>query len=321
MSLYKRESSGWFKGLAIIMIILSHYAEWWSWFYVEEGTAELIRLGISKFGPYGVAIFFLFSGYGLVKSAGDKRIGWKFIIKRVLNVYIPYLVMVVSIVFLSGGFKTMDDILDLFYGHDFWYMKVLFSFYLAFMAIWFVFSNCHIRAVLISVFTYWYSNYLYVAGEQDFWYISNIAFAIGAILALYEPFIKKIVDKVGIIFAVVFGLGSVWVVHSALYVEHVWAQPTDEIRSRIIAVTIFTLFVVFLAAVWKWYDPVLPLFGKYSLYFYLSHTFLFMWAINYFEYEMSIRFVIATAIILVISFAMGILIEVLLKPINKKLRG
>ena len=320
MSLYKRESSGWFKGLAIIMIILSHYAEWWSWFYVEEGTAELIRLGMSKFGPYGVAIFFLFSGYGLVKSAGDKRIGWKFIIKRILNVYIPYLVMVVPIVLLSGGFKNMSDVLDFFYGHDFWYMKVLFSLYLAFMAIWFIFSNSHIRAVLISVFIYWYSNYLYVAGEQDFWYISNIAFAIGAILALYEPFVKKIVDKVGIILAVVFGLGSVWVVHSALYVEHVWAQPTDEIRSRIIAVTIFTLFVVFLAAVWKWYDPVLPLFGKYSLYFYLSHTFLFMWAINYFEYEMSTRFLIATAIILVISFAMGILIEVLLKPINKKLR-
>ena len=321
MNLYKRQSSGWFKGLAIIMVILSHYAEWWSWFYVEEGTAELIRSGISRFGPYGVAIFFLFSGYGLTKSAGDKRIGGRFILKRLLNVYVPYLVMVILIDLLSGGFETAEDILDLFYGQDFWYMTVLFSFYLAFMAIWLVFDNCHIRAVLMAVFTYWYSNYLYKAGEQDFWYISNIAFAIGVVLALYEPFIKKVVDKAGVVFTVLCGAGSVWVVHSALYVEHVWASPLDEIRSRIIAVTIFTLFIVFLAAVWKWYDPVLPLFGKYSLYFYLSHTFLFMWAINHFEYEMSTRFVIATAVIIVVSFVIGILIEMLLKPVNKKLRG
>lgn len=321
MNLYKRQSSGWFKGLAIIMVILSHYAEWWSWFYVEEGTSELIRSGISRFGPYGVAIFFLFSGYGLAKSAGDKRIGWKFILKRLLNVYIPYLVMVILIDLLSGGFETFEDVLAIFYGQDFWYMTVLFSFYLAFMTIWLVFDNCHIRAVLMAVFTYWYSNYLYKTGEQDFWYISNIAFAMGVVLALYEPFIKKVVDKAGMVFTVLFGAGSVWVVHSALYVEHVWAAPVDEIRIRIIAVTIFTLFIVFLAAVWKWYDPVLPVLGKYSLYFYLSHTFLFMWAINYFEYEMSFRFVIATVVIIVVSFMMGILIEMLLKPVNKKLRG
>ena len=63
----------------MFMIILSHYAEWWTWFYTEEGTSELIRNGISRFGPYGVAIFLLFSGYGLTKSAGNSRIGIKFI--------------------------------------------------------------------------------------------------------------------------------------------------------------------------------------------------------------------------------------------------
>lgn len=320
-SLYKKECSAWFKGLAIIMVILSHYAEWWSWFYAEEGTRELIRGGISRFGPYGVAIFLLFSGYGLGKSAGDKRIGWRFILKRVLSVYIPYLVIVILIDLLSGGFETLEDVLDIFYGQDFWYMTVLFSFYLAFMAIWFVFSNRHIRAVLMILFTYWYSNHLYKAGEHDFWYISNIAFAIGVLLALYEPIVKKLVDKAGIILAILFGIGSIAVVCTALFAEHVWAEPIDEIRSRVIAVTIFTMFVVFFAAVWKWYDPVLPVLGKYSLYFYLSHTFLFMWAINYFEYEMAINFIIATAVIIFVSVIWGALMDMLLKPVMKKLKN
>ena len=315
--LYKRQASGWFKGLAIIMVILSHFAEWWSWFYVEEGVSEMIRYGISRFGPYGVGIFFLFSGYGLSKSAGDKRITWKFILKRLLNVYIPYLVIVVLIELLSGGFESKEEVLNLFYGQNFWYMTVLFSFYLAFMAIWLVFANRHIRAVLMAVFTWWYSNYLYTAGEQDFWFISNIAFAIGVLLALYEPAVKKVMDKAGIVLTILFGLGSAYVAYSALYVEHVWAEPIEEIRSRIIAVTIFVLFSACLAAVWKWYDVVLQFVGKYSIYLYLWHTFLFMWAVNYFTYEMWINFVIATGVILAVSLAMGIVMELLLKPINK----
>ena len=317
--LFNKNISTWFKGIAIIMIILSHYAEWWTWFYTEEGTSELIRNGISRFGPYGVAIFLLFSGYGLTKSAGNSRIGIKFILKRIVSVYIPYFILVLLIDLLSGGLEDMEDIIDLLYGNDFWYMTVLFSFYLAFMAIWLIFTNCHIRAVLMVIFTYWYSNYLYKAGEQDFWYISNIAFAIGVLLALYEPVIIKVVNKISFVATLIFAAGSVAVVRSALFVEHVWEQPVDEIRSRIFAVTIFTVFIVFLASRWNMYDNVLISFGKYSLYLYLSHTFLFMWTINHFKYEMSINFVIAAVVIIVVSIAMGALIELLLKPVTKKL--
>lgn len=308
-ALFSKKASTWFRGIAAIMVILSHFAEWWSWFYVEEGISELIRYGISRFGPYGVAIFLLFSGYGLAKTAGEKRIGGLFIAKRVLGVYIPYLVMVILIEVLSGGFETVDDFVQILYGQNFWYMTVMFSLYIAFLCIWLVLSNCHVRALLMTAFTVWYSNYLYRVGEYDFWYISNIAFAIGVLLALYEPFVKKITDKAGIVLAMVFAIGSAGVVYSALFMEHSGTEPIEEIWSRIIAVVIFVMFVVFLASVWKWYDPLLCFFGKYSLYLYLSHTFLFMWAINYFEYEMSVNFCIAGAVILVVSIIIGVIIS------------
>ena len=322
--LYKREASTWFKGLAIIMIVLSHFAEWWSWFFVEEGNRELVRDGISRFGPYGVAIFFLFSGYGLVKSAGDKRIDWRFVAKRFVNVYIPYLVVVCVIKILSGSFnfENARDFGKFLYGDDFWYMTVLFSFYLAFMVIWYVVENRHVRAILISVFTYWYSNYLYVTGAQEFWYISNIAFAIGVLFALYEPYVKMAMDKVGIVLAVVFGAGSYWVVYKTLYTIPTWTTPQEVIRSSIIAVTIFTLFVASFAAVWKWYDPVIPVIGSYSLYFYLTHTFLFMWAVNNgnIHEEMKVRIFYAAVIIAVVSIVMGIIMDILLKPIQNLLK-
>ena len=322
LNLYSRQASTWFKGLAIIMIVLSHFAEWWTWFFTEEGNQELIRDGISRFGPYGVAIFFLFSGYGLAKSAGDKRIDWRFVAKRFVNVYIPYLVTVSIIKLLSGGFdiESAKDFGKFLYGDDFWYMTVLFSFYLAFMAIWFAVENRHVRAILISVFTYWYSNHLYVTGEQDFWYISNIAFAIGALFALYEPYVKKAMDKVGIVLAIVFGAGSYWVVYKTLYTIPTWTTPQEVIRSSIIAVTIFTLFVASLAAVWKWYDPVIPVLGSYSLYFYLTHTFLFMWAVNNIDEDMKRRILIAAGLIAVASIVMGIIMDILLKPLQNLLK-
>jgi len=324
LNLYSRQASTWFKGIGIIMIVLSHFAEWWTWFFTEEGNRELVRDGMSRLGPYGVAIFFLFSGYGLVKSAGDKRIDWRFVVKRFVNVYIPYLVVVSAIKLLSGGFdiENARDLGKFLYGDDFWYMTVLFSFYLAFMLIWFVVTNRQVRAVLMIVFTYWYSNHLYLAGEYDFWYISNIAFAIGVLFALYEPYVKMAMDKVGIVLAIVFGAGSYWVVYKTLYTIPTWTTPQEEIRSSIIAVTIFTLFVASFAAIWKWYDPVIPVLGSYSLYFYLTHTFLFMWAVNNgnIHEEMKVRIFYAAIIIAVVSIVMGIIMDILLKPIQNLLK-
>ena len=307
--LFTREASVWFKWAAIVMVIASHYAEWWSWFTVEEGTREVIRFGLSRMGPYGVAIFLLFSGYGLAKSAGNNRIGLKFILKRVLSVYIPYLIMIILIEFLAGNLHSLDDLSGIWYGQNFWYMTVMFSLYIGFMAIWLLIKNRHVRAVLMAVFTYLYSNHLYNAGEYDFWYISNIAFVMGVLFALYEAEVLKLNTILRAVLMVVFAFGSTYVVYSGLYIEHIWTQPLDEIKSRIYAVTIFTFFIAFLASVWCYYDPVGRFLGKYSLYFYLSHTFLFMWAINHYEYEIGIRFLIATLIIIVVSVVLGMIIN------------
>lgn len=311
--LFTKETSAWFRGLGAVMIILSHYAEWWAWFFREEGTRELIRYGLSRLGPYGVAVFLLFSGYGLSKSAGEKRIGLRFVLKRIISVYIPYLIVVLLIETASGS--SLEDLSDIWFGHDFWYMTVMFVLYLAFMAIWFLFQNRHLRADAMVVFTYVYSNHLYRNGEYDFWYISNIAFAIGVLLALYEKEVLKWNRSVRVIFMLVFGAGSACAVRFAISgvqnPEYVWTDPVANTLWRILAITVFTLFVACFASLWKYYDPVGRFLGKYSLYFYLSHTFLFMWAINYFEYGMTVRFGIATVLILFVSTLLGMLITYL----------
>lgn len=316
-ALFSRKASGWFKGLAIIMVILSHFAEWWSWFYPLEGNAELVRLGASKLGPYGVAVFLLFSGYGLTKSAGDERIGIRFILKRVTGVYIPYLILVFLIEVLSDSMHSWHDFVDILDGNDFWYMTVLFLFYIAFMVLWLAFKNRHLRAVGMIVFTVIMSNSLYNGGQQDFWYLSNSAFAVGVLLALYEPVLVKIPDAVKYGLTVVFAVVSGIVVRSGLFVEHVWNTPEDRIGCEMWAVFGFTMFIVFWAMSWKWYDPILRFLGKYSLYIYISHTFIFMWIINHVECEKWVGFILAALAILAVSVTLGAVIGLGMKQIDK----
>lgn len=315
--LFSKQAGAWFKGLAILMVVLSHFAEWWSWFQVTEGTAEIIRIGCTKLGPYGVAIFFLFSGYGLTKSAGKERIGMKFILKRFTGVYIPYVMIVFLIEILSDGLHTWEDILDILDGHDFWYMTVLFLFYIAFIVLWLVFKNMHIRAVGIVLFTVVMSHRLYAMEQQDFWYLSNPAFALGVLLALYEPVIKKIPAVAQWILTGMFAVVSGRIVYSGLFVEHIWETPEAKIQSEMWAVFGFTLFIVFLAASWKRYDAVLQFLGKYSLYFYILHTFIFMWVINHVSCEIPVRFALAAVAILVFSIGLGVLIGFGMKQLNK----
>jgi len=58
--LMPKKETDWFRGIAVIMVVVSHYAEWWSWFAPMEGNAEIFRLALTKLGVYGVDIFFLF---------------------------------------------------------------------------------------------------------------------------------------------------------------------------------------------------------------------------------------------------------------------
>lgn len=322
-NLFSREASAWFRGFGIFMVIMSHYAQWWTWFHVEEGYRELIRLAISKMGPYGVGIFFLFSGYGLAKSAGKERVTLFFVVKRIVNVYLPYLIIVLLIEVVSGGFESKEDFFRILHGQDFWYMTVIFLFYVGFMIIWFLFKNSHLRILFLLVFIYACNYVMKESGKQDFWYISNWSFAIGTVLAVYESKIKRLWDKIAIILTVVLAAMTTGVIYSGLFVAHQWTLPEKEIICRMWAVIIFTLFIGSFASWWKIYDPILQFIGKYSLYFYLTHTFLFMAVINSIEVSFGLRYVAATVVIIAVSLLLGIIIEFLctliLRYINRRL--
>lgn len=316
--LFSKKASLWFRGLAIIMVLLSHYAEWWEWFTPSEGNAELWRQAFSRLGPYGVAIFFLFSGYGLVLSLGEKKMSFVFIGKRLLGVYLPYLIVVGIIEALSGGFSDLRDFWQYLNGHDYWFMVVLFLFYIGFICIWAIPVNQHVHTLLFVLFTGLMYHRLHRAGNYSFWYISNPAFAAGVVLAVYQPFFRKLLDSLRSLLLVILTAGMAISVYFALFspATAFWT-PEKHINCELAAVSVWTLLVICLASDLHRFDPVLPFLGTHSLYLYLTHQFIFMKVINSLtEYSFRDRFLIAADLTLAVSLATGILITFLTRKLT-----
>ena len=297
----KRETD-WFRGIAAVMVVLSHYAEWWTWFAQTEGNAETIRFAVSKLGVYGVDIFFLFSGYAMVKSLGQERMHPQFIWKRIKNVYIPYFLVVGIIELLSGGFTSLHDFWEFANGSDYWYMEVLFIFYIGFIVVYTIMGGKGPRCVVFCIFTYIFSCVLHDKGMNDFWFVSNIAFAMGVVTAEYEDAVQKIINKAWIPLLVILIAGMALAVHSGLD-ENVTVGRTEEqlLRMEIGATVVWSLLIMLLAAKCRIKERVFAYLGRSSLYIYLTHTYIFMWCVNFLKLGLGMRFLISAVVTVAVS--------------------
>jgi len=318
--IFTKNASSSLKGFAIIMVILSHYAEWWSWFYPTEGLSADIRMFCSLLGDYGVAIFFMVSGYGMVKSAGKNRIGWKFVSRRLQNVYIPYLAIALIIQLLAGTF----DLINLLTGDDFWFMTVIFMLYIAFMFVWAAAKNPHIRVLLFTAACAGITQYLYLDGNQVFWYNAVFTFALGTILGTYEKWIAKAYRFISIPGAVLCSVGMFFVAKYGLRPElQNFAKPEEAIYCQTGCLLLFALLISFISYLWKYFDPVSGYLGQMSMYLYLTHTYIFMQTINHpgINGNFKLGFVLATIISLIVSAICYLIFNVLIPFLLKKFRA
>ncbi len=301
--LIDKHTSSMFRAVAAVMVILSHYAEWYSLFFQTEGGAETFRIALTKLGVYGVDIFFLFSGYAMVKSLGEGRMSFNFVWKRIRNVYIPYFIIAGTIELVSGGFTSLHDFLLFASGYEYWYMNVLFALYIGFIVIYAAFRNKHIRVVLFCAFTYLYSYTLYNQDMLEFWYVSNIAFALGIISAEYEKYVKKLTDKAGVLLIAVLCVMMFFVTKSGLYGEITMSSYTKEELTwlKIGATLVWTLLVLVLTSNWRIKIKVLSFLGSASLYLYLTHTYIFMRCVNGLEIAVMARFAVSAGITVAVA--------------------
>ena len=291
------KTSKMFRGIAILMVMISHYA----WFVFNNPIHERLVLFITSWGVYGVDIFLVLSGYGLTKSAESKGIDGLFVLKRFVSVYLPYFFIVGFFNIVDKAFTCKEDVIRFIIAKDYWYLAVMFALYIMFM----IFGKMgKYRDILLSVGVVAFSVFLWKRGMQDFWVLSNGAFLLGVYAASLE---KKYGDKVEafvkksrfpiitIVMTLVFGF-----IFSKT--GRMWAEVTRSLW--------FSLAALSLCICIKGRGVILPILGRFSLYIYLLHMWLFEKIAIFFKDWNSIASVFVTGvIILVISIALGFAME------------
>lgn len=142
-----KEQSLLLRGIAIFLVLICHYAVWIG----EIFHSDLLEYGLGRFGVYGVDLFFVVSGYGLVKSVGKKRINGTFLWKRFKTVYLPYLLIVGLITVYDGGISGMTGWVSFLTGAEYWYIRNILVFYLAFYVVYRLSDRSWVRMLLMAV--------------------------------------------------------------------------------------------------------------------------------------------------------------------------
>lgn len=157
------------KGLAIIIIMLSHCTSYWGVYYTPLGSI-------------GVSMFLLLSGYGLNESY--KRSGLRnFWNRRVLRVMIPFIIVIGLVtIFSCRSFVWFLGNLVLIYSY-YWFIAFIIYCYIVFWIVSKIFKN------------EWRWIMLLILGIPCFFFVNSnqaFAFTIGVMLSEYRNTIEKI---------------------------------------------------------------------------------------------------------------------------------
>lgn len=278
--LFSLKDSYILRGVAIIMVTFSHYVVWVS----EWLMKPLLTDALSRLGCYGVDIFFLLSGYALCKTTQGKKVDLSFALRRLKNMYLPYLLIAGIIELSAGGITTLNGLRKYLLGEDYWFIFNILIFYIAFFVIWRIGK---LRLLLMGLFTLGFSYLLYRNGRQDFWYVSNAAFFLGILAGKYEQKLCRLISRLyplvlavliaGMGIFVYLGLSS-----SAKLLIYPW-----ELHLQFLANLWWTVLVIYSARLVVYHGPVLQFLGKHSLYLYMLHTFVYFQVLNLFTFKLS----------------------------------
>lgn len=255
-----KTTSTFLRGVGVFLVIFAHYSQW----YLTISDNNIVWL-LSKTGRYGVAIFFMISGYGLVFSAKEEmNANW--IYRRVYHVYFPYLCIQGVIYLLEKCSFNSVNIIRYFFSMDTWFIFVILNFYVLFYIVW-KFSGHKIQWMALGVTVI--SVILAVAGKDSVWYSSNFAFLIGVIAGRYD-------EKTG--GWILSGRRSISIVLLASFlcsgVFYTYFTDKSEliyVLGKIIASLLWSLFILTIFAYREMSNRMINKIGAASLEIYLIH--------------------------------------------------
>lgn len=253
------------------MVVVSHYADWYS----DYLPSEPLHYALTQSGVYGVDLFFIVSGYGLVKSETVNKSALYYWKNRLKTTYIPYLVLAGIIGLCTGSLHTPEAVFRLLTGFDFWFIRNILVFYVLFFLVFWSTEKRWLRAVLFTAGCFGYSWWLVMQGRGSFWFVSNVAFWIGVVIALYEKELLRVFNRLAYLWLI--GLGIILVLLLKKGMDLRFTPVTNYVKmiSGTITNGIWTLLWVQAAAFFRGRWRFLRFVGGLSLELYLLHHALY----------------------------------------------
>ena len=306
-----KTSTAW-RGFFMMLIMCHHLAQ-----YTSSGKlfVHFVRIGFLT-----VAIFFFFSGYGLLKKhISDSSYKNSFLKKRITAIVVPYAIMtfVVWVVRAIGGkvFSLSDIFVQFAKGQAIvpfsWYFTNILFFYLAFYLLMKLFGNRHnlmIAGALVCYFVW--IGICKKAGFDVWWYCSSQLFIVGMIWAKYE---KQILDfiknhyfiSIGIL-VIAFLMGIILHLFISRYVTFIDAIAL----TKIIIAILFTVAIMMFSLKFSIGNLIIDYIGKISFELYLSHG-MFIWIFN----KIIANDLLKSVLVVVSSFAFSVILHKILNMV------
>lgn len=190
--------TNWLRSIAILMVMFSHYYPVLGLSY-SDGIISFCL----NFGYMGVAIFFLLSGYSIMISKINKPNYLKgFIPKRLLRLYVPFLIVFILDVLLmvvTGKGLKIEDLLFLplmsLPGTLNWYLKIQLCLYILFYVLAKALKNNNVIVGTSFAICIIYMVVGYITGITDFWYETVFAFPLGMLIACKKDLLFSVFSR------------------------------------------------------------------------------------------------------------------------------
>lgn len=210
------------KGLAIAAVLIGHMVI----------VFQLIEIPVTMYlGAQAVEIFLFLSAFGLMCSFNKNGLN-KFIRKRVLVIFIPYIVFVIIrtiVLYLMGQTIVVADLIAELFAFkvttdpSMWYIQYIIIWYIIFFMVFSIkslnknqkaFLLLSIGTVFFGISVYIWINQIVIKNPLSESISHHLAFPLGAVFYLYYDKFKRISNLNYLIFSVFSGM--VYAISSAL---------------------------------------------------------------------------------------------------------
>lgn len=274
---FGKDSSKKIKGILAIFIILHHLSH-------RISTSDVL----SQFGCIGyivVALFFMFSGYGLMKqyTKNKEKYTKNFLRKRIPILLVPFIITS-CILFveynLLGRAVTLQDFLLSFVNlkpldGTCWYVYVILLMYIVFY-ISVKLSKSEkgviIKTSLVTIIFFILGSFYDI---NYWWYLSVLAFPVGMIYAIYDTEVTKFFNKKYFRWLVFSIIGFICCYKYLAFSGVYYTNTLKGLILEQIPIILFVLSVIVINIRYRFDSKILDFLGSISYELYISQTIVF----------------------------------------------